>query len=192
MDEVQEVLATFREEPSPGLVMELHVARLLDAQDCASLMKTLQEKGGDWEVLRATKNLARRLPKESGLYMFVWSTPAVLEGEKHSLHLRYPLYVGKANNEGTSSLRSRYTEYAKYMQGGLERLWERDTTSSRKELLARWLTLKPLDYWFLCLPGIEDEELVRLERRLIRLLNPPLNKSNKPKLHVVKKSKPAF
>ena len=191
-DEIQRALAEYVEEPSPGLVLELHVARLLDAESCTALMERLHKQGGPWEVVPAKEHLDAQLPKTSGLYMFVWSTPAVLSSENEDYPLKYPLYVGKAGNQGGSTLRTRYKEYSAFIAGDMGKLWETNHPKTRNAMLAKWLTLKPLEYWFLSLPTVEDDEISRLEKRLIRLLNPPLNRSHKPSLRIAAKTSPAF
>jgi hypothetical protein len=68
-------------------------------------------------------------------------------------------------------------------------LWEDTPTESREQRLSRYLTLRPLEYWFLILDDVRDIEV--LERKLIRMLWPPLNRQHKRKLRPGK-TVPAF
>ena len=102
------------------------------------------------------------------------------------------LYVGKAGErDGTrDTIKNRYQqEYSKYVGQNATCLWEDTAAESREQRLSRYLTLRPLEYWFLTLDDVRDIQV--LERKLIRLLRPPLNQQHGRKLRSGK-TVPAF
>jgi hypothetical protein len=111
-------------------------------------------------------------------------------GEK----IRYVLYVGKAGSRPglTSTLRSRYkTEYRYYVGQNPDLLWRRVADPKRREdILRKYLNLHPLEFWYLEIA--ERETIDRMEKSLIKLLNPPLNSQGKTKLRPAGKAVPAF
>lgn len=172
------LIALYRSNPERAVLkVAFPVADLADEATCSSISQLLCGSGGAaaWDRLCATKSAVSQIPESKGLYMFVWcpkirfalSTPA----NQHEL--RIVLYVGKANAK-TSTLRSRYAgEYAHFLEESPKVLWEVKEPRNRKETLAKWLCLHPLEYWYLELDNSDDIE--QLERRLIETINPPLN-----------------
>jgi hypothetical protein len=91
------------------------------------------------------------------------------------------LYVGKAG--GTSSrgtLRARYqAEYKNYVCRNPDLLWQK-CANDRSATLKKYLNLWPLHYWYLEMTDVDA--IGRLEKGLIRLLNPPLNNQGVAKM----------
>lgn len=188
-------LARHRDDGSQLLRIHLPVDKLLDAERCDSLSADIRTFCGSdgWEVRKATSSLGRYLPDECGLYMFVWkphlTVPLAVGHEDRRLW--FVIYVGQAGGDGGSgTLRSRYTsEYRKYVAKDPERLWANDEPVDREGRLGCFLNLEDLEYWFVA--STDFSRLLSLERRLIRILNPPLNDHGGTKLRVVSRT-PAF
>ena len=92
------------------------------------------------------------------------------------------LYVGQAGGKTEGTIRARYEgEYAKYVDGDPEELWVKPLNKlNRKQLLSRFLTLDPLEFWYCT---TTDKRMInKLERDLIHIFNPPLNTQLKPDL----------
>ena len=144
------------------------------------LTTDLLKTGAKWEMRRATKGCAALIPAKCGLYMFVYRSHLTMEIEGKPAHRQtWVLYVGRAGSiDSTRTLRNRYAEeYSKYVGGDLENLWADSEPRTRPNVLNRYLTIFPLEYWFLV---IDDRGLiVGLEDRLIKLFCPPLNKTGK-------------
>jgi hypothetical protein len=103
------------------------------------------------------------------------------------------LYIGKAGIEDGKfdTIKSRYSsEYSKYVGGDIGCLWDDKPAIEREQKLARYLTLRPLEYWFLPIPTTKDIPL--LERKLVRLLKPPLNNQHSGPRIKPGKTVPAF
>ncbi len=183
-------------EPMPPIEMVLPLSDLVDGTFCAAVSEELHKDGRRWEVRKATPELWEQLPLKGGLYMFVL-VPALTLKRAHperDEQLRYALYVGKAGSRPglTSSLRSRYKEeYRYYLGQDPDLLWSRVAGPKRREdVLRKYLNLHPLEYWYL---EIADREAIdRMEKSLIKLLNPPLNFQGKTKLRPAGKAVPAF
>jgi hypothetical protein len=161
-----------------------------------SLNEILKQGGRQWERRMATANLWQQLPNSPGLYMFLWlpGLEFLVADGTGPVPWRFPcvLYVGEAGaGQSKNTLRGRYKgEYSKLVDGDPEQLWTSRPRErrSRAELLKHYLTLFPLEYWFL---EIDDpSQVAPLERRLLQLLNPPLVQQNRAQL--VGKPEPAF
>ncbi|WP_084533443.1 hypothetical protein [Nocardia fusca] len=185
-DALNRIVHRYREEDSPALPIEVGLLRMLDAASCTQLDDDLREFASPWEVYEATGNLASSLPDEPGLYMFVWRPQfAFAVDGRPSSHGSFPqlLYVGQAGASRTgdgNTIRRRYKEYRRYLRASPEALWTDTEPITREQKLSRYLPLRPMEFW--C-TTISDRTKIRgLEKRLIRLWNPPLNDSDRPKL----------
>lgn len=182
----------YSETDSPALTVEIGLHRHLNRDHCRALENDLEAFLAPWEVLSATDALGEQLPSVAGLYMFVWRpsfTFRLANGEPTRQF--QVLYVGKAGGAGSSgTIRTRYAGYRKYISGDPEQIWAEGTIPTRREgLLARYLPLRPLEYWY-C-EAKEPSRLSMLEDRLIKLLNPPLNSRQGPSLRA-RRPQPAF
>ena len=194
--EFEEVIRRYKDQSASGLSFVPDLARMLNYNDCKDLSSDLQSGGHTWERHKAVENLANRLPSERGLYMFVWTPPLefLFANESPSPKLTWVLYVGKAGVEnGTrDTFKDRYqSDYKGKVGTDPKKLWDKiDECRLRDQRLAKYLTLRPLEYWYL--PIRDLGYLTKLETRLLKLLNPPLNTQHVVrKLHPVKTS-PAF
>lgn len=182
----QEFIATvnkFRDEKASELPFVPSIERLIDSQSCKALADVFHEANGKWERRKAVPNLGQSLPRERGIYAFVWKPDFVFRfaASPEIEQLSWVLYVGKAGEEGgkNDTIHHRYVnEYSRYVGRDVSGLWDRSIPTRREERLARFLTLRPLEYWFLLVPEISDIPV--LERRLIKLLQPPLNRQYGP------------
>lgn len=177
------LVAKHRDRDSPTLAVELALQRLLDVRDCLALQNTVAAVAGPWEAHAASERLYENLPAEAGIYMFVWRPPFhfdVHQGRR-PFDLTQVLYVGRAGGgSSTNTLKARYKDYRKYLRGDPAGLWEEGEPITRPTRLARYLTLRPLEYW--CAVISDPAEVDSVEARLTKLLNPPLNKDRRPKL----------
>jgi len=176
--EFTEALHKFREEPiTHPLDFRPSIERFLDLALCCSLSACFHRES-KWERSLAVASLAPSLPDERGVYMFVWRPPLVLPFETGGPEQPWwVLYVGRAGSEfaDQDTIRSRYmNEYRHIVGGDVTRLWDKKPAVERNERLARYLTLRPLEYWFLLLSRPADVHI--LERKLIRMFSPPLNR----------------
>ncbi|WAX78798.1 hypothetical protein [Streptomyces sp. KMM 9044] len=184
-----------RLEPSPAVEIKLGIVPMLDKPAHKVLEDDLNVHASPWERLLAVENLADSLPQEAGLYMFVWRPTfklAMADNSPSSFH--QILYIGQAGGAGQqgNTLRNRYREYKKYLNGNPEALWATQPPDTRRGRLTHYLTLRPLEYWFTTIA--DRSQIENLETRLIDLYNPPANVQKRPKLHarVVGPRKPAL
>jgi len=184
-DDYNLVLAKYRDVETQPMHFLPSVSRLIDVQHCETVSKWLRNLGVKWERVAATPTLGDSLPDERGLYMFVWCPKLTLEfdGPPHRYQPSWVLYVGKAGVEGGThdTIRQRYvSEYSKHVGRDPNCLWDTQTTDNREARLSRYLSVRPLEYWHLVLPTVKDIE--HLERTLIKIFNPPLNRQHGAKL----------
>lgn len=194
------LLVKFRDEPSHSISFEPCLGRLMDSLECRALTEVLHDEGFRWERRVATPTLWSMLPDERGLYMFVWCPELMFRCENRQdssatdyERLLWVMYVGKAGVEDGQSdtLKQRFKNgYAKYVGEDPSPLWNRrpQENTRREELLARYLTVRPLEFWYLVLEDVDD--IRTLEKRLIKALNPPLNKQHGRRL-ILGKPEPA-
>lgn len=192
--EFVQLVHKFRDEPASLLVFEPSIEILIDSVHCEWMNKNIHQSGSKWERMLAVPNLWSQLPDERGLYMFVWRPGLALQFASAPQEERFcwVLYIGKAGEKDAvrDTIRHRYQqEYSKYVGQNATCLWDETPAESREQRLSRYLTLRPLEYWFLTLTDVRDIEL--LEKRLIRTLRPPLNQQYGPKLRPGK-TVPAF
>ena len=183
--EFVEVLCKFRGEPASILEFKPSIDALINSADCLDLGQVLHPSETKWERLIAVENLGSMLPAERGLYMFVWRPDLTLQfsAVPETERFFWVLYVGKAGKEGglADTIKNRYTtEYSKYVGKDPSCLWDSHAASKREDRLARYLTLRPLEFWYLTMTEVPDIQL--LERRLIKILQPPLNIQHSRKL----------
>lgn len=174
-----------REEDSPALPIEVGLLRMLDVTSCQQLDLDLREFASPWEIHQATENLASVLPDEPGLYMFVWRPQFQFAVDGRPTHGSFPqlLYIGQAGASQADSgntIRRRYKEYTRYLRANPEGLWTDSEPKTREQRLSRYLPLRPMEFW--CCTVADRGRIRGLEKRLIRLWNPPLNDSDRPKL----------
>jgi len=175
-NELQQLLRTRRDEPAVPLHFTPCVERLLDGDLCESITRITQTSGACWERYLAHDGLDSQLPAERGVYMFVWRPRISFSfSATQQQTLPWILYVGKAGTTGgvADTLPARYKTYRRYIGQSPTGLWDRIPPRTREERLSRYLTLRPLEYWFVTVPEIS--EISRLEKHLIKLFRPPLN-----------------
>lgn len=177
-DEFTQALHKYRDEAvSHPLDFRPSIDRLMDSQHCAQINKIFYSSA-KWERRKAVATLGPSLPDAKGVYMFVWRPEMIMPFANGTTEqASWVLYVGKAGiEEGASdTLRTRYTsEYKRFVGGDVSSLWNREAASDREARLARYLAMRPMEYWFLLLDSARDVQL--LERKLIRMLAPPLNR----------------
>lgn len=170
-------LHKFRDESiTHSLNFRPSLERLLDSHHCQQLGKIFHQTS-KWERRKAVEGLGPSLPDQRGVYMFVWRPDLLLPfAAGQPEHLSWVLYIGKAGLDTghKDTIQTRYvTEYGRFVGGDISALWDKHAPRERKERLERYLALRPLEYWFLLLDDTRDIHL--LERKLIRMLAPPLN-----------------
>ena len=176
---LKEKLSLYKGECSPFLDHRIRLAHLLDEDHCVTLMDNIYSTYGKWIVKTATESLYEYLPREPGLYMFVWAPRLDLKKEacKDSALYNLVLYIGQAGAGGTSgNLKDRYKDgYSSFITGDPKSLWDDRTTQTRcrEDLLRKYLTIRPLEYWYIVVD--DTDNLSFYEKRLINVLSPPLN-----------------
>ncbi|MFF4605265.1 hypothetical protein ACFY12_21345 [Streptomyces sp. NPDC001339] len=184
-DALTRIAQRYSEEDSPALPMEVGLHRMLDVERCQQLEADLREFALPWEVYLATEDLAAALPDAPGLYMFVWRPQFQFHVDSRPAYGSFPklLYVGQAGASTTdygNTIRQRYKEYRRYLRGNPESLWTDSEPQTRAQRLSRYLPLRPMEFW--CTTVADRSRIRGLEKRLIRLWNPPLNDVDRPKL----------
>lgn len=176
---VEASLARHRNDRPPAVELNLPLFPNLDVARCNVVSSDLAKVGHKWEHQRAVKELWRTLPSTSGLYMFVFRSPLTLSAVAGSHQPSWVLYVGRAGSETAAySIKERYRQnYAKYVEGDPELLWSTDQIANRDQKLARYLTIYPLEFWWLEVPDLA--KIKPLEDHLIKMLDPLLNKTQK-------------
>ena len=157
---IRDALARHREQPSIGLGLTFPINWQIDSDLGSTLSKDLGNTGGSWEIRRATPGLWHSIPSKCGLYMFVYRSHLKMNLENGSGHqATWMLYVGRAgSSESARTLKERYrSEYGKYVGGDPENLWSSDPLINRADLLRRYLSIWPLEYWFLV---VEDRDQI--------------------------------
>jgi hypothetical protein len=173
---IRDTLARHRDHPAISLPFSLPINWMLDADLGDALSKDLSVEGGSWETRRATLDL--KVPAECGLYMFVYRSHLKLNLAHGGGHqATWVLYVGRAGSpDSEKTLRDRYKgEYCKYIGGNPENLWSSEPANNRARLLQRYLSIWPLEYWYLTVQ--DRNKIPDLEGRLIKLFSPPLNRN---------------
>lgn len=181
MQVMRDALARHRDHPAITLPFSLPINWILDSDLGKTLASDLHASGGSWEIRRATPTLA--VPAECGLYMFVYRSHLKLDLAIGGAHeATWVLYVGRAGSTDSSrTLKDRYRgEYCKYIGGDPENLWSDEPISNRARLLQRYLSIWPLEYWYLVVQ--DRKKIPDLEDRLIKLFAPPLNRNGQLRL----------
>lgn len=177
--QIEESLARHRHERPPAITLNLPLFPNLDVTMCDVVSADLAKGSHHWERQRAVKDLWRTLPSASGLYMFIFSSPLRLRCNIGVHQPSWVLYVGRAGSEAAAySIKDRYRQnYARYVEGDPELLWSAEQVVNRDQKLQRYLTIYPLEFWWL---EVEDLAKIKpLEDHLIKMLDPLLNKTQK-------------
>ena len=179
-----DALALNRSFGVPTLAFDVRLSYLLDKEHCQQISKSVERYGGYWEIRKATSSLWKQLPSKSGIYMFVWVPDLAmrLAQESSRIDLKWILYVGRAGDvDSSNTIKERYrAEYSKYVGGDPSILWEESAPKTREERLKRYLTLSPMQYWYLEVE--EKRHLPKIEKQLIKLFSPPLNRQGGPRI----------
>lgn len=189
---IEALVAENRDRDSPVLDLQIPLLRLLDTHGTGHLLDKLRSVTGEWEVAMATDHLWQSLPSSPGIYMFVWRPEFRFPMGQHDRpdSISYILYIGQSGSDaGSQTLKDRYKDYRRFLAGPPERLWEPTPVQTRTTKLARFLTLRPLEYWYCIVKDPAEVDL--LEDQLIKVFNPPLNGPRSPKVRP-KRPQPAF
>ena len=191
--ELQSAISFHKGEASPLLELHLKLADLSDDTHCRTVAERLRQTcSAGWEVLQipSGQSAAPGLPRDPGLYMFVWHPTFLLDMAAGGTHrFMHVLYVGVAGPRGSrGTIRSRFEgEYVKYIDGNPDALWSNAPCDDRVSRLSRYLTLRPLELWYICADEVDG--LSGLESRLINILNPPLNRKGRGRLRPAGRSR---
>ncbi|TWT50976.1 hypothetical protein Pla22_37200 [Rubripirellula amarantea] len=184
-----------RDEPAACLEFQPRIEKLVDFEHCRQICDFVHGFEAKWERHVATSSLHTTLPRERGVYMFVWRPPFEFAFDPNGKEcVNYILYVGKAGIENgtTDTIRDRYySEYRKFVNCDPNTLWDRTADTTREQRLRKFLNLRPLEFWMLPLPLIDAKEIELVERQLIRVFNPPINRTHGTRLRP-SKPEPAF
>jgi hypothetical protein len=176
-DPLAKAIALNKDEAIATLLFRPPFQLLLDIEHCRAWESELRAHCARWEVRQATADLWQSLPSCAGLYMFVWrpafnfSTAAPETDQAFG----WILYIGETGaGDSKATFKSRYKgEYRKLLGGDPRELFQQDLPAGRLGRLQRYLTLRPLEFWF---AEIEDRDQISiLEKQLIRSFSPPLN-----------------
>lgn len=163
-----------------SLTFRPSLVRLLDDTHCQAISDALRDLGTAWEIRRAVPDLYLQLPDTSGLYMFVWRPMFQLKCARDSGTHDFPwvLYVGQAGGgSSNATLRERYRGgYSQALMGDPNNLFSSQTPSNRDERIRRYLRVRPLEFWWTEITDVR--KMVQLEKRLIGMLQPPLNEQH--------------
>lgn len=191
-EELSRLSARHREDDSPALMILAGLTRMLDTEAHKVLEDDLKLMTKPWEVYDTRTNFDQQIPDDPGLYMFVWrpgprhqvASPTGSLGEGT---FPYILYIGQAGGtqrkgvvHSSNTLRNRFKDYRKHLNGDAENLWTKEEPRERAARLSHFLPLGPLEFW--CSVVQERSRIASLEKRLIRLYNPPLNDQHRPRL----------
>lgn len=176
---IRSALALRRGEQTQSLQLSLPVELLIDSDHCSEVSAALKAIASAWETAPALPGLGETLPESPGLYMFVWEPEFSLfmASDEKSHKFRHILYVGKTGGTGSqNTLKNRYnSEYAKYVGGDPKILWEPLDVRTREDMLKRYLTLHPLEFWYVEFPETSKDHIDSYEEYLRKLLCPPCN-----------------
>jgi hypothetical protein len=177
-DVIAASVARHRHDPPFAVGLNFPIYTNLDTSLCSTVNTDLEKTGLKWEKRLAIKGLRPHLPQSSGLYMFVYKSSLIFNTESDALIPSWVLYVGRAGGANAqNTIRERYKEYEKYIGEDPERLWEPNHPITRHNRLAKYLTIYPLEFWWL---SIEDRMMIEsLEDRLIKILDPLINHRQK-------------
>ena len=160
------------------------IGMMINSKRCEAFQRQIETAAdGKWEVLPAKAASASSVPKLPGIYMFVWHPTLVLtRSQPHSDYpLRYILYVGSTGaDDSAGTLRERYRTYVPHFEANPRSLWTDEALKSRNARLDCFLSLIPLEFWFLACA--EANLIDEIEARLIEFLNPPINARKEPVL----------
>ena len=169
-----------------SLTLEMPTGLLLDRARCRMIQMLIEKASqGSWEVLPATSASVASVPPSPGVYMFVWHpTLTFCRSDPHADQtLRFILYVGKTGGSTSkATLKSRFKDYRQYFGSSPESLWSGAALTNRRSRLRCFLSLEPLEYWFLACNS--TSHIDEIEARLQSVLNPPINKKREPILRV--------
>jgi hypothetical protein len=172
-----------------SLANSLHLYPSLSLMDSNNLERfngILCSSGYKWERKVAVNSIGDSIPDERGIYMFVWCPILKFQfcdPSDHVKQLYFPIYIGKAGTEnGTKdTLKHRFLrEYKNYVGNDPINLLSSEHQNDRKERLEKFLSVRPLEYWYLVIPNLND--ISYLESKLIRLLYPPINRQYGPRM----------
>lgn len=193
-DEVKSVVEKYRDEPIEPLHFAPSIELLINADHCRMINQVLCQEDTRWERFKAVPELWRQLPSSGGVYAFVWKPDVCFHFASlpNTERFFWVLYVGRAGGSDTphGTIQGRYRdEYRKYVGKDPSCLWDGSPPTNRDTRLARYLTLRPLEFW--CLTMELDSEIALLEKKLLKLLRPPINQQHGIKIRPGK-PQPAF
>ena len=180
--DIEKALGRHRAEDHLPISIDMPLTYQLDLTFSAAIMNDLNYECSPWVRAIATKQLTKSLPEKPGLYVFAFGPNMEIQFETGQNHRPLTvLYIGQAGADG-GNLRQRYAgEYQKYVGEDPAILWkEFDGLPKRTDLLKRYLTIYPLEFWYTTSTSVSA--LLDLEKRMVHLLNPPLNMRLKPRL----------
>lgn len=172
----EDIVLLHRDSSQKTLKFCLPILRAIDQNECDGIGELLERESVVWQKSEAKQVLHEILPKKFGLYMFVHTSLLHLKFDPIGSRCaqRQILYVGKANGSAidSSTIKSRYQrEYSRYFN--CTPALTANDPENREDIFKLAFNLISLEFWW---SECRNREIIDpLERKLIKLFNPPLN-----------------
>lgn len=163
---------------------------------CDALTEDISTCGDGWEcIFNVSSASSATIPKEKGVYIFIWRPKFYLKHDNNNISFRHVVYVGSASS-GDSDIRQRFnTNYKNIINNNPSIHWTENRPTDRESRLRKVLNLGNLEYWYVTMNKTEHDKIQNIEKRLINLFNPPGNKTFKSPIRMIvehDKVSPAF
>lgn len=193
---MEKALARYRTSDSCPLELYFPMEFLQDENFFTALSEDIDVCGEGWEKISSiSASTYKSLPDSKGVYMFIWRPGFSLECHNDTADFRYVVYVGSAASGGSSILKRFNNDYKNEINTCPSVHWTENMPSNRAARLKKVLNLGRLELWYVTMDKATPEQISDIEKRLIKLFNPPGNKAFKAPLRAKlepKKSAPAF
>lgn len=189
-------LARYKTSLSSPLELYFHMEFLQDKLFCDTLTEDISTCGDGWECIPNVSSASSDIiPKEKGVYIFIWRPEFHLEHDTKNISFRHVVYVGSASS-GNSDIHQRFnSNYKNILNNNPSIHWTEKRPTDRESRLKKVLNLGSLEYWYVTMDKTKHDQIQDIEKRLINVFNPPGNKTFKSPIRMIvehDKVSPAF
>lgn len=141
------------------------------------LIDDISSIGSGWEFVQGVVCDSHVLiPDDKGIYLFIWTPDSEIKTNTSSINFNSVVYIGSSVTPEVG-MKSRFTgEYSKILGKYVDVHWTKKDLLNRSDRIKKVLNLGRLTFAFNVMKFGSKEQILDVEKRLVRYFNPPGNK----------------
>lgn len=174
---MRKILARYKGKVCFPLEYLFPVDYMNDCDFIDMLKEDVDTSGDGWEVVKnISAGSAKAIPdKMKGLYFFMWSPQIDFETTQGVFNICNVVYVGSSTSIDNGIKNRFLADYEGLIGKHYDVHWIKKEAVGREDKLKKIMNLGCLNFFFNTMNDASKEQILDMEERLIKLLNPPGN-----------------